>query len=327
MFDFPAAKRPRLQVKIPRLKISEEQLENLRKRSAKGKSEPSIIRNEDDEKEVSSVNTSTVPIVSSAGTVTAATTATGLEQVTTVEESPVRHRLSNLLDGSSITPHHETAEQPEEEGNVESINCKGDGQLDNAESLSGQVPAQDNLFFSEDLLSFSDVCSPLLQEEDCITVPCYPDVVSKTCMQVSDTAEQTLSGDNEIEATASVITASQQDEKDHEESHESQTPSNDPAANLAEDGPIPGSATPGNCAAAEQRADDALPENKKDENVNAEEGSREMLESAEVKESTMDYASNYNTLEVCGNFFSVIYYNKNLMNCVCLQLYWKNISS
>lgn len=224
----------------------------------------------------------------------------------TVEESPVRHRLSNLLDGSSLSPYRGSAPHAEEEeGTDKSINCKGDGLLNSANSLSGPVSAGDNLFCSDDPLSVDDVCSPLLQEEDCITVPCYPDVISKTCMQVTEADSQTLSDNNSQEAAVNTAPAKDKEEEDHEEHQRSQPANDDVVSNLAEEGPIPISATPSSCDALEQPPNYALPENKEADNGNAEEGSRAMLKSAEGKDEMMDYASHYDTLEVCGILFSL----------------------
>ncbi|KAL9955136.1 hypothetical protein ACROYT_G036422 [Oculina patagonica] len=311
--DVKAAKRPRLQVKIPRLQLSAKQLENLRKRSAKHKNEPSVASKEDENKNSATLNTSavasstsTTKTVTETATTTTTTTTTGKESVITVEESPVRHRLSNLLDGSSLSPYRSSAAHLEdEEGNVESINCKKDGLLNNAGSLSGPVSAEDNLFGSEDPLSVDDVCSPLLQEEDCITVPCYPDVISKTCMQVTEADNQTLSDNNSQEAAViNTAPAKDKEEEDHEEHQRSQPANDDVVSNLAEEGPIPISATPSSCDALEQPPNYALPENKEADNGNAEEGSRAMLKSAEGKDEMMDYASHYDTLEVMNTLLS-----------------------
>ena len=302
---FSGAKRPKLQVRISRLELSEEQLQKLRKKSAKHKNEPLIASNEDTKKNGAALNTSAaVSTTSKAKTVTAVTTTTTTttekQPVTTEEESPVRHRLSNLLDGSFLSPYRGSAAE-EEKGYVRSINCKGGGQLNNADCLSAPVSAEDNLFCSEELLSFDDVCSPLLQEEDCVTVPCYPDVVSKTCMQVTEAANQTLSDNNS--QPACVISASLQDkEGDHEENQRPQPANDDLVSNLAEEGPVSRSATPDNGDALEQLPDDVLPENKEAENGSAEEGTSAMLKSAEVKDNMIDYASDYNTLEVCVQY-------------------------
>lgn len=297
--------------------MSEEQLENLRKKSAKRKNEASITSKEDEKKNGATLNTSaaasstsTAKTVTETATTTTTTTATVKEPVTTVEESPVRHRLSNLLDGSSLSPYRGSAAHAEEvEGVVKSISCKGDGPLNSVDSLSGPVSVEDNLFCSEGPLSFDDDCSSLLQEEDCITVPCYPDVISKTCMQVTEADNQTLSGNNSQEAGVNAAFAEDKEEG-HEEHQRSQPANDDVVSNLAEEGPVPRSATPSNCDALEQLPNDALPENKEAENGNAEEGSSAMLKSAEVKDEATDYASHYDTLEVCGMLFSLFkHYN------------------
>ena len=233
-------------------------------------------------------------------TVSTETVSTVVEDpVTTIEESPIRHRLTNLLDGTSLSPYEDTAEHTNEE-NVKSINCVEGGQLNNAESLSGPVSTEENLFCSEEPLSSDNGLSPLTHEGVCITVPCDPDVVSKTCMQVELGCSQTLSDNNRQAADA--ITASVQGKEDHETNQTLEPASVEERSSVSEEENELRSVSSDSCDVLRQLSNNAVPDEREAENGNAEEGSGVMSRSAEVRaeDSTIDYSSHYNTLEVCG---------------------------
>ena len=245
---------------------------------------------------------SLLPTSSRASTETVSTETTTVlkEPVTRAEESPIRHRLTNLLDGSSLSPYEDSAAHSNEE-NGKSFNCKGGGRLNNAESVSGPVSTEENMFCSSELLSSDNGLSPLMHEEDCITVPCYPDVVAKTCMQVETGCTQT-SSDNDSQA-ADVITASVQDkEEDHETNERLQPSCAEEMPSVPEEGNEPGSVSPSSSDVLGQLSNNTEADDKEAENENAEEDSGVMSRSAEVRaeDRTIDYSSHYNTLEVCG---------------------------
>ena len=219
------------------------------------------------------------------------------EPVTTLEESPIRHRLTNLLDGTSLSPDG-SAHTNEEV--VRSINCEEGGQLNNAESLSGPVSTEEHLFRSEELLSTDNGLSPSTHEEFSVTVPCYPDVVSKTCMQVEMGCTQRLS-DNDSQA-ADVITASVQDKEDHGTNQRLEPPSVEERSSVSGEGNERGSVSSGGCDVLHQLSNNAVPNEKEAENGNAEEGSGVTSRYAERRagDRMIDYSSHYNTLEVCG---------------------------
>lgn len=312
--------------------MSQKQLDRLRKVSSKHLKAPSVANKEDDEDNVATVNASTssnasttetgstettttvkepvtteeeslLPTPSSASTtvtVSTETTTVLKEPVTTEEESPIRHRLTNLLDGSSLSPYEDSAAHINEE-NVESFNCRGGGQLYNAESVSRPVPTEESLFCSSKLFSSDNGLSPLMYKEDGITVPCYPDVVSKTCMQVEMRCTQTWSDDDT--QAADVITASVHDkEVDHETNQRLNPSSLEDVSSALEEGNEQGSVSPGSCDILGQLSNNTVADEKEAGNGNAEEDCDVMSRSAEVhaEDSRIDYSSHYNTLEVCG---------------------------
>ena len=300
-------------------------MERLRKLSSKHQKAPSITNKEEDEEHVATVNASAFPSASTTETVSTETVSTERvstetvstekvstetvstetvstvveEPVTTVEESPIRHRLTNLLDGTSLDPYEDTAEHTNED-DVKSINCVEAGQLNNAESLSGPVSTEENLLCSEEPLSSDNDSSPLTHEEVCITVPCLPDVVSRTCMQVELGCSQTLSDNNSEEADA--ITASVQDKEVHETNQTLEPSSVEERSSVSEEENELRSVSSDSCDVLRQLSNNAVPDEREAENGNAEEGSGVMSRSAEVRaeDSTIDYSSHYNTLEVCG---------------------------
>ena len=305
--------------------MSQRQLERLRKLSSKHQKAPSITNKEEDEEHVATVNASASPSASTTETVSTETVSTEIVSaetvstekvstetvstetvstvvegpVTTAEESPIRHRLTNLLDGTSLSPYEDSAEHTNEE-NVKSINCEEGGQLNNAESLSGPVSTEENLFCSEEPFSSDHGLSPLTHEEVCITVPCHPDVVSKTCMQVEIGCSQALS-DNDSQA-ADAITASVQDKEDLDTNQRLEPCSVEERSSVSEEGNEPRSVSSDSCDVLRQLSTNAVPDEKETENGNAEEGSGVMSRSAEARaeDRVIDYSSHYNTLEVCG---------------------------
>lgn len=283
--------------------------------SLKHQKEPLINNKEDDKENVASVNASASSIASTTETVLTETTATVKEPVRTVEESPTRHRLTNLLDGSSLSPYQDSTAHTNEE-NVESINCTGEGQLNNAEGLSEPVSTVENLFCSQELVSPDNGLSPLMHEKDCITVPCYPDVVSRTIMQVREGDTQT-SSDNGSQAD-NVVNASVQDkEEDYETNQRLQTTMVEEVPNVPEEGNEARSISPGSCDVLGQLSDGARPNEKAAENEDAKEG--------HVEDRIIDYASDYDTLEVCRTFLPFqkcgVYVNACQVSSFCLAAY------
>ena len=260
-------------------------------------------KKEDDKENVATVNASASSTASATETVSTEASTIVKEPVTTVEESPTRHRLANLLDGSSLSPYQGSAAHTNEE-NVNSIDCTRGGQLNNAEGLPGPVSAEETLFCPEDLLSSDNGLSPLMHEKDCITIPCDPDVVTKTIMQVEIGCTQT-SSDNGSQA-ANAVTASVQDkEEDYEANQRVQPTSVEEVPNVPEEENDARNISPGSCDVLGQLSNNARPDRKEAENGNAEGDSGVMSTSAEahVQESMIDYASHYDTLEVCRTFF------------------------
>ena len=247
--------------------------------NAEGLPGPVKKKKEDGKENVATVNASASSTASTTETVSTETSTIVKEPVTTVEESPTRHRLTNLLDGSSLSPYQDSAAHTNEE-NVNSIDCKGGGQLNNAEGLPGPVSAEETLFCPEDLPSSDNGLSPLMHEKDCITIPCDPDVVTKTIMQVEIGCTQT-SSDNGSQAANAVTAASVQDKEER-------------------------NISPGSCDVLGQLSKNARPDREEVENGNAEGDSGVMSTSAEahIQDSMIDYASHYDTLEVCRTFFT-----------------------
>ena len=251
-----AAKKWRLEVKLTKVQATQEQLERLRRLTVKRKG------NKDDKKK----NDYTDAPRSSFQTVT---------------ESPVRHRLSNLLDGSVPSPTRDKQGLLDDaEENVTSINCEGDA-LSTAETSSTPESTKACLFEAVSPSSDNNDSLPVMQDDDCITVPCYPDVVYGTCLQVKDTLNESLATDSQI----ADVGASWAQEKENspanegaEHHDEEQSSKDDTVLNVPEQQPELGH------AAASNSCDVAV---------------SDLPRVAALSESDIDYGSGFNTLEVC----------------------------
>ncbi|XP_022781777.1 uncharacterized protein LOC111322844 [Stylophora pistillata] len=172
-------KKTRLQVTIPKLKLSEQQLQGLKKLTTKLQ-RASVNKECGIPSSITGVaNTSTMEEVADLAPSTAQTVRR--KETITEKESPVRHSLSDLLSGSSVISHIET--YPDcEEIDVERNVCE----VPTGKSCLNRKSPKACLFYSDEPLPSENGGSPSLWNKDCITVPCYPDVVSETCQQVAE---------------------------------------------------------------------------------------------------------------------------------------------
>ena len=205
-----------------------------------------------------------------------------------VRESPVRHRLSNLLDGSAHSADYDAILPNDGDSHVTIIN--GEEETESAcELLSNPESVKARLFDPVELPSVDDASLPLTQDEDCITVPCYPDVVAKTCLQVNGALRWGFPDDTNL--------ASAQDEKNSSsevtEHHEEVQSCND-AADDGESFRSSGTFLPVN---EEVGPGSVESEAKLEGELAGDSGCGSMSSIAE--DNPIDYANGYNTLEVC----------------------------
>lgn len=143
--------------------MSKEQLKSLRKLTRKCQTSSF---NKEDEKSGIPVSDNGASTTSTAEEVTDVASTTEEERVTATE-SPARHRLSDLLNGSSSGCQNDS-HPDHQEGNVEGTTCE----VTNGESLFPKSPKA-SLFNSDEPFSNEDGCSPFSPEENCVTVPCH----------------------------------------------------------------------------------------------------------------------------------------------------------
>ena len=287
----PTAKKPRLQVTISRLVASKDQLERLQKLSAKRKEKP-----KDEDKKQSGFKLSSRDTPGS------------LLQIE--RESPVRHRLSNLLDGTVLSPDRDNAEHPTEgEENVTSINYEND-KSNAAELLPNPESVKANLFDLGSISSLDDGSLPVMHDEGYITVRCYPDVEAKTRLQVEGNENESSSANISSTTDANVPSGLEGEisgnggSEQHDEIHKQL--SNDvaglvvPECNASLSYDVTGSDPPsGDLLPVNEEPAPSLGgvEAKKESELTGDSGSGLMPSAAE--NSSIDYATDYSTLEVC----------------------------
>ena len=278
----PTAKKPKLQVTLPRLEPSKDQLERLQRLSAKHKNKP---KDEDKKQSGSKLSSAAAPGSS----------------LQIARESPIRHRLSNLLDGTVPSPDYDNAKLPTEgEDNVTSVNCEND-KSNTVELLPNPDSVKSNLFEPDSISSLDDGSLPAVHDESYMTVPCYPDVIDNACLQVEE---------NGNEASSNVPSGLESENSDnggsenHDEMHEQL--SND---DLGLDGPECNASLSCDVTESEPPSDTLLPVDEepapsidgveaKVESELAEDSGCGLMPSS-AKDSSIDYATDYSTLEVC----------------------------
>lgn len=295
----PTAKKPRLQVTIPRLVASKDQLERLQKLSAKRKEKP---KGEDKKQNGFKLSSRDAPDSS----------------LQIARESPVRHRLSNLLDGTVPSPDCDNAGHPTEgEENVTSINCEND-KSNAAELFPNPESVKANLFDPDDISCLDDGSLPVMHDEGYITVRCYPDVEAKTCLQVEGNGNEAYSANISATTNANVPSGLERENsgnggsEQHDEIHEQL--SNDvagldvPECNASLSYDVTGSEPPsGALSPVNEKPAPSLGgvEAKVESELAEDSGGGLMPSSAE--NSSIDYATDYSTLEV-GTFMLVIFF-------------------
>lgn len=202
----------------------------------------------------------------------------------------MRHRLSNLLDGSELSPDHDLAVVP--------TFCDENTCTTKIDSNENQLKPPKNTdsvkacLFNPIGIAADDNSAGLTQDEQCITVPCYPEVVTKTCLQV----DETKSGSNSLAAdgvfsTVKTITGVNQCHGQIQSEQDSQPKSsvNDAATDVSSGN----SDLPSHNVVLE--SEEAVPlsgEMKVDHEAAGDSG-------CYSGDNSIDYASGYNTLEVC----------------------------
>ena len=287
----PSAKKPRLQVTIPRLVASKDQLERLQKLSAKHKDKP---KDEDKKQNCFKLSSRDAP--------------GSLQQIE--RESPVRHRLSNLLDGTVPSPDCDNAERPTEgEESFTSINCEND-KSNAAELLPNPESVKANLFDPDSMSSLDDGSLPVMHDESYITVCCYPDVEAKTCLQVEGNGNEASSTNISSTTDANVPSGWESENsgnggsEHHDEMHEQL--SNDdsgldgPECNASLSYDVTGSEPPSNALSPvnEEPAPSLGGVGAKVESELAGDSGSGLMSSS-TENSSIDYATDYSTLEVC----------------------------
>lgn len=281
----PSAKTPRLQVTIPRLVASKDQLERLQKLSAKRKDKP---KDEDKKQNYFKLSSRDAPGSS----------------LQIERESPVRHRLSNLLDGTVPSPDCDKAERPTEgEESFTSINCEND-KSNAAESVKA------NLFDPDSISSLDDGSLPVIHDEGYITVRCYPDVEAKTCLQVEGNGNEASSAnissttDTNVPSGWESENSGNSGNEHHDEMHE-QLSNTDagldgPEWNASLSYDVTGSELPSNALSPvnEEPAPSLGGVGAKVESELAGDSGSGLMSSS-VENSSIDYATDYSTLEVC----------------------------
>ena len=331
LFNFMlTAKKPLLQVtlSLTKVKVSQEQLKRLQKQKLSTKHLSTSTKDEEKKEKSATVNNEDASCSSS--------------QIT--RESPVRHRLSNLLDGSVPSPYREHSVRPDYgDENVTNINCEGD-QFDTAKSLSNPDSVKACLFHLVGN-SVDDDSSPPLQDRHCITLPCYPEVVTKTVLQVEESLTETGSASATLTADIGVASAQEHFSNEVMNQHhgEKHSNKNDAVLSVLEQAHEPRNTASNSSDVAVTDLPSGtcifLPGSKENEDIvhgivdgEAREKSEPLEDSgcgsmsSSKEDNSLDYASGYNTLEVCILCtFSVTYKINKGQRRVCRA--WKSFKS
>lgn len=212
----------------------------------------------------------------------------------------MRHRLSNLLYGSELSPDHDHAVVPTfcDENTCTTKIDFNENQL--------KPPKNPDLgkacLFNPDRIAADDHSAGLKQDEQCITLPCNPEVVTKTCLQVDETKSGSSSlAANGVFSTVKTIAGVDQC---HEQIQSSKY---DTVSSLLEQVSQPKSSVNDAAADVSSGNSDLPSHNEVPENEESVPLSGEMKvdrgaagdSGCSSGDNSIDYASGYNTLEVC----------------------------
>ena len=282
-FDFLfTGKKPRLVIQIS--KLTQEQVEKLQRKKQSTKEKNASSKQKTESETNTNINHNKVFESSS--------------QI--VRESPVRHRLSNLLYGSELSPDRDHAVVPTfcDENTCTTKIDLNENQLESSKNPDSVKAC----LFNPDRIAADDHSAGLKQDEQCITLPCYPEVVTKTCLQVDETksGSDSLAADG-VFSTVETITGVDQC---HEQIQSSKY---NTVSSLSEQVSQPKSSVNDATTDVSSGNSDLPSHNEVPENEESVPLSGEMKVDREAagdsgcssEDNSIDYASGYNTLEVC----------------------------
>lgn len=260
-----------MQLVIPKAPVTKKQLERLQKLSGRPKGEPN---NKDQKPDVSKLITADQPVLSPE----------------MLKESPVAHRLTDLLGGhDNDTELYSSSSQT-----VTDVNC-----LDNKSNDTVQCKNPDavraRLFDPKEPTSF-----PLMQGEGCVTDSCCPDVVKRTYLEVEENQNDSSLANYSPKADIGAASGMKNETSGNEVAKHCDQ------VHLSIENDVSDAQTfdVSNCSNVReyQSSIGSFLQETVNSDITVKSGVTQDAMSSSEGENSIDYESGYNTLEVCQTF-------------------------
>ena len=252
--------------------MTKEQLEKLRKLSGRPKEKPN---DKDQKPDGSKLITTDQPVSSSE----------------ILKESPVAHRLTDLLGGVLSGQCHD---------NHSELSNSVDNKSNNTVQFKNPDAVRVRLFHPEEPTSVYDDSFPLVPDEDCFTVSCCPDVVERTCLQVKEDQNDSSLASYSPKADISAASGMKNENPGNEVTKQCDQ------AQLSTDNAVSDvqNFNVSNCSNVRENQPSSgnFPQETVDSDITVKSRVTQDAMSSSAGDNSIDYESGYNTLEVCQTF-------------------------